>query len=188
MSEDFTVDNSDLVVDELETLKARARQLDIKFHPSIGVDSLREKVNAKITGEDSDAGETVTIKNEKNEHEFRKQKIAEAKKLVRVIVVPMDPLKVQWPGDIFSVSNGVIGTVRHYVPFNNEEGWHLPQVLVNHLKQQKCQIFRMQKNAKGQMIPVSRLINAYAVTELPALTQDELTELARRQVATKSID
>ena len=51
-------------------------------------------------------------------------------KLVRIVVTPNDPLMSSYPGLIFTVgasglNNGKM--VKKYVPFNNEEGWHVPQ-------------------------------------------------------------
>ena len=36
---------------ELEALKKRADQMGLTYHPSIGVDALREKVNAHLSGQ-----------------------------------------------------------------------------------------------------------------------------------------
>ena len=38
--------------DELTTLKARADQMGITYHPSIKVEKLREKIAAKLAGEE----------------------------------------------------------------------------------------------------------------------------------------
>ena len=56
----------------------------------------------------------------------------QALKLVRIVVTPNDPLMSGYPGLIFTVgasglNNGKM--IKKYVPFNNEDGWHVPQII-----------------------------------------------------------
>ena len=53
-----------------------------------------------------------------------------ALKLQRVIVRSNDPLKRESAGEIFTVGNKIINDgkpVKKYIPFNNEDGWHIPK-------------------------------------------------------------
>ena len=114
---------------------------------------------------------------------------AYAMKLVRVIVRSNDPLKREHPGEIFTVGNKTINNgnaVKKYIPFNNEEGWHVPNILFEHLKAAECQIFaKVTRNGQDFMEP--RNIKAFNVEVLPPLTEEEREKLAIKQKATGSI-
>lgn len=111
----------------------------------------------------------------------------EALALKRVIVSQKDPMKSNWEGEIFTVSNDVVGDVRKYVPFNIDEGYHVPEMILNMLRSKQCTVF-VNKRVNGQNVQTARLVNAYSITELPPLTQEELNELAADQSARQSID
>ena len=114
---------------------------------------------------------------------------AEGLSLIRVIVRPNDPLKIDATGDIFTVGSNVINdgqAVKKYIPYNNEEGWHIPKILYNHLLAAECQIFaRTTRN--GQEVMEPKNIKAYNVEVLPPLTQDEIDKLRVKQKATGSV-
>ena len=174
--------NDDLNVNELENLKARADKLGVSYHPSIGADKLREKINAAMAEGDPTQGAKDT--GEAHEGETRNQRVRrlrdEASKLVRIRVTCMNPNKKEWDGEIFTVSNSVVGTFKRYVPFNAEEGWHVEQIILNQLKQRECQIF-VKKRVRGLQTSEGKLIKEFAIEVLPPLTEKELKELAQRQ-------
>ncbi len=109
----------------------------------------------------------------------------QAEKLVRVIVVPQNPLEAKLNGVLISVGNNVIGTIRRFVPFNVP--WHIEQVIYDHLVTKQYQTFYVVKQ-QGREITRSRYVPAYAVNSLPSLTQEELNTLAKEQSARQSID
>jgi len=113
----------------------------------------------------------------------------DAMKLIRVIVRPNDPLKLESTGDVFTVGSDTINrgrAVKKFVPYNNEEGWHVPNVILENIKAAECQIFKkVTRNGQDSMEAVK--IKAYNVEELPALTQAELTKLGQRQKSTGTI-
>ena len=111
----------------------------------------------------------------------------EATKLKRVIVTCKDPAKQNWEGEIFTVSNDVVGDIKKYVPYNLEEGYHVPQMILNMLKDRKCTIFMNKKGRDGKYVQTAKTINAHNIEYLPDLTQDELDELASEQAARGSI-
>ena len=74
------------------------------------------------------------------------------------------------------------------IPFNAEEGWHVPKIIYNQLVQRECQVFYTVKNARGQSTRKGKLIKEFAIEVLPQLTEKELTELARRQAMAKAVD
>jgi len=76
--------------------------------------------------------------------------------------------------------------VKKYIPFNNEEGWHIPNILYQHLLAAECQIFaKVTRNGQDFMEPKN--IKAFNVEVLPPLTEEERQKLAIKQKATGSI-
>ena len=112
-----------------------------------------------------------------------------AMKLIRVIVRSNNPLKRDHTGEIFTVGNkhlNKVKAVKKYIHYNNEEGWHIPNVLYEHLLAAECQIFK-KVNRNGQEFMEPQNIKAFNVEVLPPLTQDEINKLAIKQKATNSI-
>ena len=113
----------------------------------------------------------------------------DAMKLVRVIVRPNDPLKLDSTGDVFTVGSDQVNhgrAIKKYVPYNNEEGWHVPNILLENIRAAECQIFKKVKRGNEHVME-SQKIKAYNVEVLPSLTQEELTKLGQRQKATGTI-
>lgn len=160
--------------DELTSLKARADLMGISYHPSIGLEKLREKVNAALAVEKPGAAE-------EDEAAQRRRMIEEATKLVRVRVNCMNPAKKEWSGEIITVGNSVVGTHKKYIPFNAEDGWHIPHIMYEALLGRECQVFVTVTDSRGNKSRKGRIIKEFAVEVLPPLTQEELAELARRQ-------
>lgn len=177
---------------ELDSLKARATLLGIQFHPSIGLEKLREKVNAKLNDEpepgdepeSKDQGESKqedTAEVEETAGQKRVRLKREALKLVRVRITCMNPFKKEWEGEIITAGNSGVGTVKRYVPFNNEEGWHVENIILEQLRERKCQIFVTEKDSRGNKVRKGKLIREFAIEILEPLTPVELKELAQRQ-------
>ena len=112
-----------------------------------------------------------------------------ALKLQRVIVRSNDPLKRESAGEIFTVGNKTINdgkAVKKYIPFNNEDGWHIPNILLDHLKAAECQIFaKVTRNGQEFMEPKN--IKAFNVEILPPLTEEERQSLEVKQKSTGSV-
>ena len=179
-----------IVQDELDALKARANLLGVKFHPSISLEKLREKVNAAVTseGEVEEVTNTPSETKEETIGEKRKRLKAEALKLVRIRLTCLNPAKKEWEGEIITVGNSLIGSVKKFVPFNADDGWHVPHVIYQQLKERQCQIFYTATDARGNKVRKGKLIKEFAIEVLPPLTKEELDELARRQAMAKAID
>ena len=113
----------------------------------------------------------------------------DAMKLIRVIVRPNDPLKLESGGEIFTYGSNVINNgkaVKKYIPFNNKEGWHIPNIIYQNIIATECQIFKkVTRNGQDTMEAVK--IKAYNVEVLPALTQAEIDKIAIKQKATSSV-
>ena len=172
---------------ELASLKARADLLGLSYHPSIGLDKLRDKVTAALNSTELEGVEETVAKPESEDALRRRQKL-EASELVRVRVSCMNPNKKEWDGEIFTVGNSLVGTFKKYVPFNAEEGWHVPRIIYNQLLERQCQIFVSAKDSRGNTTRSSKIIKEFAVEVLPALNQEQLDEMARRQAMSHAID
>lgn len=178
------------VQDERDSLKSRATMLGIDFKANIPTDKLRELVNDKLNSAVAPVDKAIPGQAQKEEtvaaRNARLRK--EASRLVRVRVSCMNPAKKEWEGEIFTVSNSAIGTFKKFVPFDNEEGWHIPEVIYKMILGRKCQIFTTTKNSRGQKIRQGKLIKEFAVEVLPDLTPRELEQLARKQAMAKGQD
>lgn len=184
--------DQDLVQDELSTLKARADRLGVSYHPSIGLEKLRDKLAVAIAG--SEPTDTkpdtapVTVVAE-TEGQKRKRLKAEASKLVRIRLTCMNPAKKDWPGEIFTVGNAGVGTFRKFVPFTGaDEGWHVPHIMYEQLVARQCQVFTTVKSKNGVSVRQGKLIKEFAIEVLPPLTKDELHDLAQRQAMSGGVD
>lgn len=186
------IDNDETLatVDELTTLKARAEMLGIKFHPSISVEKLREKVNAAAIGDTSPIEKAASVIKEaevETAAQFKARKRREANELIRIRVTCMNPAKTEWEGEMFTAGNSAIGSFTKFVPFNADEGWHVPRIILNQIQQRQCQIFTTVRDSRGNSTRQGKLIKEFAVEILPALTQEELHDLAQRQAMSKSV-
>jgi hypothetical protein len=189
--------------DELTVLKGRADTLGISYHPSIGLDKLREKVIAAMEGKAptpeltgvSEASKyaaaatpRAVVAAPETDNEKRVRLKRQATMLVRVRVTCMNPAKKEWDGEIFTAGNASIGSVKKYVPFNADDGWHVPNIILQVMQDRQCQVFITAVDSRGNKVRRGKLIKEFAIEVMPQLTTEELEELAARQAATKSID
>ena len=110
----------------------------------------------------------------------------QAMKLVRVIVTPNDPLMVNYPGLIFTVGMSGINDgqmIKKFVPFNNEEGWHVPAIILRQIEHAEMQKFKTVTRPDGEKVLEPYVTKKFNVRELPPLTKEELEKLAARQGA-----
>ena len=178
-----------LTQDELTTLKARADLLGVTYHPSIGLEKLREKINAATS--DEAVQEPVQIAPQANEETLNQKRARlkkEALELVRIRVTCMNPAKAEWEGEIFTAGNSGVGSITKFVPFNADAGWHVPRIIYQQLADRQCQIFVTVTDSRGNKSRKGKLIREFAIEVLPNLTPAELHELAQRQAMAKAID
>ena len=192
-----SIDNDDDLPQEseLDALKSRAKLMGISFHPSIGLETLRDKVNAaiikpKVVAEEAAAtqanplaglSDVPVVVPVETPHERKVRKKREAGELIRIRITCMNPQKTDWDGEIFTVSNAVVGTFKKYVPYNNDEGWHVPRLMLNMIQMRQCQVFQEARDERGNRVKRSKLIKEFAVEIMPSLSGNELMELAQRQ-------
>lgn len=217
--------DQDVEQTELDKLKEYATGLGIEFHPNIGLEKLKERIDAafpapavvkepveesveeipapsqlaaqqpvtavvtteslaravadtELASKAAVAALETQLVETKDAKRFRQRK--EATALVRVNVMNMNPFRKEWEGDTYCVGNGVIGTIKRYVPFNTD--WHVERALLNVMEERKCQIFTTRKDPRtGQEVKTPRTIKELQIAILPPLTEKELKELAQRQ-------
>lgn len=175
---------------ELDLLKERADTLGISYSPKIAVETLRARIEAKLNdkpapsdnnsdsdGEDQPAGESDT--------EIRARQERDELRLIRVRIACLNPNKRLLRGEIFSVANRVLGTVRKFIPYGEatDNGYHVPYILLQQLKARKFNQVTIKRLKNGHTDVTSRLVPEFAIEELPPLTKDELEQLARQQAA-----
>jgi hypothetical protein len=110
--------------------------------------------------------------------------------LQRIIVVPNDPLMSAYSGLIFTVGSSSVNNgrmVKKFVPFNNEQGWHVPQIIIDQIEAAEMQKFRPITLPNGQKTQQAYIAKKYNVQILPPLTKGEMKTLAASQQAAKGI-
>lgn len=126
--------------------------------------------------------------------EARREQIIRARqkstemRLVRCQVYNNNPAKNELKGEIFSVGNKYLGTVRKYIPYGEftENGYHIPAILVNMLRGKRYQRIRSVKQNDGTEKPEMTLAPEFTINELRPLTVEELKQLAQMQAARNS--
>ena len=185
-------------------LKARASLMGIAFSNNIGLDALKQKIAEKVSGEtaaaaaqaepeedDEPVDERSPVQLAKPAPTLRQRLLQDNMRLIRVRITCLDPKKKDLPGEIITVANRYIGTVRKFVPFGEvtEGGYHIPYVIFKMLKKRKFLNIRVRPNPKGgQDIVESKYVPEFAIEELPQLTGIELERLARAQIAAGSVE
>ena len=110
--------------------------------------------------------------------------------LVRIVVTPNDPLQSTYPGLIFTVGSSVVNKgrmIKKFVPFNNDEGWHVPQIICDQIQAAEMQKFKQVKMPNGEKQLQAYITKKFNVQILPMLTPVEMEELAAAQQARGSI-
>lgn len=157
----------------LEDLKEKAVALGVRFSRTTTAEELKARIDEAIEKEEK--------------ARLKAQGAKDPKRLIRCIVSPLDPVKKNYQGEIFTVSNGVVGTIKRFIPFNNEAGWHIEAFLLDMIKSKRYQHFITKKDSKGNTMTEARLSPAYSVTILDELGKEGLEKLAREQAARGSI-
>ncbi|QWY83525.1 hypothetical protein [Rhizobium phage RHph_X2_28B] len=200
-------DNDLQMPSELDMLKSRARVMGIPFSNNIGVEALKERIQAKLDGEAN------TTSKEEGENEatdpsllgsslegtapekpetpaqMRARIRAENLKLVRLRITNLDPKKKDLPGEIFTVANELLGTIRKFVPFGEatDNGYHVPNVIYKMMKRRKFLQIKVKK-VQGKEVIETQWVREFALEELPQLTRPEIDKLAAAQAAAGGVE
>jgi hypothetical protein len=125
------------------------------------------------------------------EQAIRAQLHEEQMVLVRCRISCLNPAKKDLHGEIISVGNKYLGTVRKYVPFGEatDAGYHIPKILYTELKERQFQQIKTGRDPRTGTPTVStRWVREFAIEVLPPLTKEELHDLALAQAAAGSVD
>lgn len=169
---------------EIELLKEQADNLGVPYSPNIGIDTLRERIAE--AGQKSKPVEVKEDLNFKTNPQYRQHLIKEANKLERVIITNRNPNKKDTNHEYFTVSNSAIGTITRLVPFNIET--HVESALLKVMPDRKFAKVTMKKNSEGIPYPDRKVIAEIGIERLPALTKQELSDLAADQAKRGAID
>lgn len=200
--------NSNENVDELSMLKQRARMMNIPFSNNISVETLKERIQAKMDGEATKDEPLIQLDKPESVNPFeqaavsntpvpakkkslRQLLIDENMRLVRLRITNLDPKKKDIPGEVFTVANEYLGTVSKFVPFgeHTEGGYHVPYVIYKMMKARKFLNIRTFVNKKNnnQIEVTHQWAQEFALEILEPLTPKELQNLATAQIAAGSV-
>jgi len=196
---------TDALLEKIEAFE-RGEEVEMKTEPTAQKDVIsREELEAQIRAEyeaklKEELANELERRSENQEinavgqspykpaGKSKAQKIKDSMKLVRCIVTNRNPMKQGWDGEIIAVANDLGVNARKFVPFGIDQGYHLPQIMINALNDKKCTIFVKKKGPDGKLISRAKQIKEYAIEILPPLTKEELKELAADQRARGAID
>jgi len=186
-------------IDELALLKERAKTLGIQISGNIGLDTLRARIKDHMEGnttppeaQTAKAASSRPVARELTKAEIE-QKVRtdlhrDKMKLVRCRIYNLNPAKRDLQGEIITVANRYLGTVRKMIPFGEatDGGYHIEQVLYEHLKKRKFLQIRTKK-VQGKIEVSTRMVPEYSIEVLPSLSAAELQELAVKQAAAERL-
>lgn len=173
---------------ELDVLKERAKLMGIPFSNNIKLETLKERISEKLASDDQ-AEEQPAVRSAKQT--LREEQLESQLKLVRCRIANLDPKKKDLPGEIFTIANEYIGTVRKYVPYGEatDEGYHIPFCIYTDLESRRFQNIRVIRDRRtGSTRTDTSWQKEFAIEILPQLTTDELAALAQAQQAAGSIE
>ena len=172
-----TIENS---VSELDILKQQADTLGIKYSPNIGVETLKNKISAVIEAPAEEKTETQKV-------DARQALWNDAMRLVRLEIHNVNPAKSSLKGEFYTVANKIIGKVTKFVPYGDAgKSYHVPNCIYQLLEEKKYLAFRDDSSAPNGK--KTELIPEFNNKVLTPLTQEELVELKKAQLAGNHID
>ena len=193
-----TADTFEPVIDERSLLLQRARMMGLTVSNNIGLDKLKERIEDYMsntvvdsvtaavplvdpTSKNNAIGTTPTL---------RQYLLNDALKLVRIRITNLDPKKKDLQGEIVTVANEHIGTVKKFVPYGEvtENGYHVPNCIYNMLRRRKFLNIRTRRGKNGQEHIEQTWAQEFSIEVLPPLTEEELKKLATAQTAAGSVN
>lgn len=163
-----------------QALLDQCELLGIPYQANTATSKLQELVAARVNEAATKVSAPIALIEPSAEELERAKRTAayeSAMKLVRVIVVCLNPAKSDVEGELFTYGNSLVPTESKYVPFGRESGWHIPRILVEMLREKKYQGYRSFRDSQGNNRKKVMQLPAYSVTELPALSVEELKEM-----------
>jgi hypothetical protein len=203
---------SETQVTELSMLKQRATLMGVSFSNNISVETLRARIQAKLDGESQPAAQTPELAPEAlitdtaasmapvpavaeaevpkvtRPKSIREQLMETEMALVRLRITNLDPKKKDLPGEILTVANEYLGTVRKYIPYGEvtDNGFHVPMCLYRQLQERTFVSIKVRK-VNGREHVESQDAREFSLEVLEPLTADELSRLAASQAAANGL-
>lgn len=174
--------------DELTILKARADLLKIPYSNNISLAKLKARIEEHMAQdeEEEEPAEEEIEEVVESKAALRSRLIKEATRLVRVRVTNMNPAKAAFPGEIFTVANNMVGTIRKFIPYGagTEAGYHIPYAIYEMIKRKKFTLVKKEVGPNGTPVFNKYERKEFAIEILDPLTPEELKKLAAEQAAT----
>ena len=177
---------------EKDILLKRAATLGLRVSGNIGLETLRQRVKDALEGKASEPEKQEEVKTPEGESYAQKLKRMRETHLalVRVRISCMNPHKSEITGEVITVANKYLGTIRKMVPFGDAtaNGYHIPRIIYEELKRRKFQSIKtVRRNGVDVIIPESlRDLPEFNIEVLPPLTEKELYDLKIMQAQSGS--
>lgn len=168
------------IMDEAAQLKQRLDLMGVKYHHRASVDTLRKHLQEALNPTEEEEEDIAMPRAPKALS--RKEARLHATALIRCQITCMNPHKRDWQGEIFTAGNGVIGTVKKFIPYNCEaaNSFHIPRILISAMRDRKYLQTRSIKTTSGAH-QETFYVPEFVVVELPPLSPAELDKLAADQ-------
>lgn len=182
-------EEEEVQVDELTLLKRRADKLGVSYSNNIGLETLKERVAKAMEGNKEpkaqEEAEGESADKVQSLVELRAEKRKEAMKLIRIRYTNMNSRKKDVPGEFFTVANGIVGTIKRYVPYGEaaENGWHVENAIYKMMKRRTFTTTVTKRDDKGRPYNTSVERKEFAIEVLDPLTNEQLEQLAKDQRA-----
>ena len=187
---------------ELDMLKSRAKLMGITFSNNIGLDALKTKIEEHKQASEAKTQTQATAQTDMQQAQTENQKKKaktlslrshlqkEKMKLIRLRITNLDPKKKDLPGEILTIGNEYLGTVRKFVPFGEatDNGYHVPYCLYEMMRDRKFLSIKTRKGPKGQTIVEQQMVREFALEILPPLTEAELARLSAAQLSAGGVE
>lgn len=174
---EINAEPQEVAVDAIEALRNQCDLLGITYHHKNKEQTLIELIQAH-----HDKMKVAEEKVPATEVEILNAARKEALRLHRVMVTCNDPMKINYPGEVFQAGNANIATIKKYCPFGNTNGWHMPKILLNSIEDKE---FR-RPNKDQRDARSGGMAKAYTVTYLDNLKPEEFEQLKQIQEMRRS--
>lgn len=192
--EDAIDDLTSAIRPRIDILKERARKMGITFSPNIGADTLAKKiadhdvdtqgiVSNMVEEDEAISAQTGKLAKPITARELSIRARKDAQKLIRVNVMPNDPMKAQMLGELIFAGNTQIGTLGKLIPFGTPKGYHIPVMLYKILKEKTFTFFIVKRDNFGNDIVRAVQRPAYNIEVLNPLSEKAIKRIADRQEA-----
>lgn len=192
--EDAIDDLTAVIRPRIDILKERARKMGITFSPNIGAETLAKKiadhdvdtqgiVSNLVEEAEADSIKTGKLVKPLSSRELSIRARKNAQQLIRVNVMPNDPMKAQMLGELIFAGNTQIGTLGKLIPFGTPKGYHIPVMLYKILKEKTFTFFIVKRDNFGNDIVRAVQRPAYNIEVLKPLSEKGIKRIADRQEA-----